>query len=92
MLIAITLFDRFAPLDAVGPYQVLTALPGAEIILVAERTGGIPDSSVTSRGRSDTNMVFAFGSWTSTWNGPTASRAVKRSNRAMAISMMLLGC
>ena len=45
MLIAITLFDRFAPLDAVGPYQVLTALPGAEIILVAERAGGIPDSS-----------------------------------------------
>ena len=45
MLIAIPLFDRFAPLDAVGPYQVLTALPGAELVFVAERTRGVPDSS-----------------------------------------------
>ena len=45
MLIAIPLFDRFAPLDAVGPYQVLTALPGAELLFVAERTRGVPDSS-----------------------------------------------
>ena len=45
MLIAIPLFDRFAPLDAVGPYQVLNALPGAKIIFVAERTRGVPDSS-----------------------------------------------
>ena len=45
MQIAIPLFDRFAPLDAVGPYQVLAALPGAEIIFVAERTRGVSDSS-----------------------------------------------
>jgi transcriptional regulator GlxA family with amidase domain len=44
MQIAIPLFDRFAPLDAVGPYQVLAALPGAEIIFVAERTRGFTDS------------------------------------------------
>src|SRR5580693_6038228 len=49
-----------------------------------------PDSSVTSRGRSARKMVVAPGSWTSTWKGPTASRAVKRSNSAMAISMTLL--
>ena len=45
MQIAIPLFDRFAPLDAVGPYQVLAALPGAEIIFTAERTRGVSDSS-----------------------------------------------
>jgi transcriptional regulator GlxA family with amidase domain len=45
MLIAIPLFDRFAPLDAVGPYQVLKELPGAEITFVAERSRGVPDSS-----------------------------------------------
>ena len=45
MQIAIPLFDRFAPLDAVGPYQVLTALPGAELIFVSERTRGVSDES-----------------------------------------------
>jgi transcriptional regulator GlxA family with amidase domain len=45
MLIAIPLFDRFAPLDAVGPYQVLRELPGAKIIFVAERARGVSDSS-----------------------------------------------
>jgi len=45
MLIAIPLFDRFAALDAVGPYQVLTSLPGAKVIFLAERTGGVSDES-----------------------------------------------
>jgi transcriptional regulator GlxA family with amidase domain len=45
MLMAIPLFDRFAPLDAVGPYQVLRELPGAKIIFVAERARGVSDSS-----------------------------------------------
>jgi len=45
MQIAIPLFDRFAPLDAVGPYQVLAALPGAELIFISERARGVSDSS-----------------------------------------------
>ena len=53
MLIAIALFDRFAPLDAVGPYQVLKELPGAEINFVAERARGVPDSSGTLTLRAD---------------------------------------
>jgi len=32
MLIAIPLFDRFTALDAVGPYEVLSRLPGAEVV------------------------------------------------------------
>jgi transcriptional regulator GlxA family with amidase domain len=53
MLIAIPLFDRFAPLDAVGPYQVLKELPGAEITFVAERARGVPDSSGSLTLRAD---------------------------------------
>lgn len=43
MRIAILLFDRFTVLDAVGPYQVLSSLPDAEVTFVAERTGPITD-------------------------------------------------
>jgi transcriptional regulator GlxA family with amidase domain len=45
MQIAIPLFDRFTALDAVGPHQVLTHLPGAEVIFVAERAGRVRDES-----------------------------------------------
>ncbi|UNO43091.1 DJ-1/PfpI family protein [Streptomyces sp. MST-110588] len=39
MQIAILLFDRFTTLDAVGPYETLARIPGAEVVLVGERTG-----------------------------------------------------
>ncbi|MFJ6787249.1 DJ-1/PfpI family protein [Streptomyces angustmyceticus] len=39
MQLAILLFDRFTTLDAVGPYETLSRLPGAETVFVAERTG-----------------------------------------------------
>ncbi len=45
MQIAIPLFDRFTALDAVGPYQVMTHLPGAKIIFCAERPRGVSDES-----------------------------------------------
>jgi putative intracellular protease/amidase len=43
MQIAILLHDRFTVLDAIGPYQVLSGLPGAEVAFVAERPGPISD-------------------------------------------------
>jgi putative intracellular protease/amidase len=43
MQIAILLFDRFTVLDAIGPYQVLSGLPGAEVTFVAERPGPVRD-------------------------------------------------
>ena len=43
MQIAILLYDRFTVLDAIGPYQVLSGLPGAEVAFVAERPGPIRD-------------------------------------------------
>ena len=41
MLITIPLYDRFTALDAVGPYEVLSRLPGAEVVFVAEQAGAV---------------------------------------------------
>jgi putative intracellular protease/amidase len=46
MQIAIALYDRFTALDAVGPYQVLSSMPGAEVVFVADRTGPVQDDTV----------------------------------------------
>src|SRR4051794_6278777 len=48
MQIAIPLFDRFTALDAVGPYEVLSRLPGARVEFVAAEPGVV---------RTDTRMV-----------------------------------
>jgi putative intracellular protease/amidase len=45
MQIVIVLFDRFTALDAVGPYQVLASLPGAEVVFAAEQPGVIGDDA-----------------------------------------------
>jgi transcriptional regulator GlxA family with amidase domain len=45
MQIVIALFDRFASLDAVGPFQVFTHLPSAKVIFASERPGLVPDES-----------------------------------------------
>jgi putative intracellular protease/amidase len=39
MDIAILLFDRFTALDAIGPYEVLSRLPDANVTFVAEQPG-----------------------------------------------------
>jgi len=39
MNIAILIFDRLAALDAIGPYEVLSRLPGAKVTFVAEEPG-----------------------------------------------------
>jgi len=39
MDVAIPLYDGFTALDAVGPYEVLSRLPGASVRFVAERPG-----------------------------------------------------
>ncbi|CAM5619589.1 DJ-1/PfpI family protein [Streptomyces xanthochromogenes] len=45
MQIAILLYDRFTALDAVGPYETLSRLPGAETVFVAERPGPVRNDS-----------------------------------------------
>jgi putative intracellular protease/amidase len=41
MKITILLFDRFTALDAVGPYEVLQRLPGADLAFVAPKAGPV---------------------------------------------------
>ena len=41
MDVAILLFDRFTALDAVGPYEVLSRIPGARVTFVGARTGPV---------------------------------------------------
>ena len=43
MQIAIGLYPEFTALDAIGPYQVLSLLPGAEVVICAEKKGNLPD-------------------------------------------------
>ena len=48
MDVAIPLFDRFTALDAIGPYEVLSRLPGARVTFVGKTTGPV---------RSDNGML-----------------------------------
>lgn len=41
MDIAIPLYDRYTALDAIGPYEVLSRLPGARVTFVAQRPGPV---------------------------------------------------
>ena len=43
MIIAIGLYQGFTTLDAIGPYEILTYLPGAEVIICAETAGVVDD-------------------------------------------------
>jgi len=56
MLVAIPLFDRFTALDAIGPYQVLSGIPGAEVRFLGPQPGPI---------KTDNRMltVLAEGRW-----------------------------
>jgi len=41
MDIAIVLYDRFTALDAIGPYEVLSRIPGADLKFVAQQPGPV---------------------------------------------------
>ena len=43
MIIALGLYQGFTALDAIGPYEVLTYLPGAEMVICAEHAGEVVD-------------------------------------------------
>src|ERR1700712_4287318 len=43
MDIVIVVFPELTALDALGPYQVLTRLPDAEVSFIAEHTGQVRD-------------------------------------------------
>ncbi|WP_407562336.1 DJ-1/PfpI family protein [Streptomyces sp. 184] len=43
MDIVIPLFDRFEPLDAIGPYEILAYVPGVEVRFVTDEPGPVQD-------------------------------------------------
>ena len=45
MQIAIGLYQGFAALDAIGPYQVFTVVPDAEVVICAARRGRLSDEA-----------------------------------------------
>jgi transcriptional regulator GlxA family with amidase domain len=45
MQIAIGLFPGFTALDAIGPYQVFTQLPDAQVVLCAAKAGEVADDN-----------------------------------------------
>ncbi|MEJ7585859.1 MAG: DJ-1/PfpI family protein [Acidimicrobiales bacterium] len=45
MQIAIGLYPGFTALDAIGPYQVFTNVPGADVVLCAAETGLLDDDN-----------------------------------------------
>ena len=49
MLAVIVLFDRFTALDAVGPYEVLSSLPGTEVVFAAQEPGPVANEKGTLR-------------------------------------------
>ncbi|MFY9930977.1 MAG: DJ-1/PfpI family protein [Streptosporangiaceae bacterium] len=57
MLAVIVLFDRFTALDAVGPYEVLSSLPGTEVIFAAHAPGPVANEKGTLRLIADTALA-----------------------------------
>jgi transcriptional regulator GlxA family with amidase domain len=49
VLAVIVLFDRFTALDAVGPYDVLSSLPGAGVVFAAHQPGPVANEKGTLR-------------------------------------------
>jgi putative intracellular protease/amidase len=57
MIIAIGLYQGFTTLDAIGPYEVLTYLPDAEVVICAEHTGVVDDQYNLVHLRVDTSFA-----------------------------------
>jgi len=84
MQIAIPLFDRFTMLDAVGPYQVLSALPETEVRWLGPEAGPVGDESHTA-------TMVADGRWEDVPRpdvvvvpGGYGTRALMQDERALA--------
>ena len=54
MIIAIPIFEEVTALDAVGPYEVLQRLPGAEVVFIGHEVGSI---------RTDGRSIRRPGGW-----------------------------
>jgi transcriptional regulator GlxA family with amidase domain len=73
MQIAILLYDGFTALDAIGPFEMISHLPGAETVLVAKEAGPVrndqgnlalvADRSLAQVTRPDIVLVPGTGDW-----------------------------
>ncbi|MFJ8587371.1 DJ-1/PfpI family protein [Streptomyces sp. NPDC093595] len=73
MQIAILLYDGFTALDAIGPFEMISHLPGAETVLVAKEAGPVrndqgnlalvADRSLAEVTRPDIVLVPGTGDW-----------------------------
>jgi len=70
--VAIQLFDRLTAFDAVGPYEVLGRVPGAEVVFVAPAAGPV---------RSDNGMLTLIAERIRDRHGPHAGRRARRARR-----------
>jgi len=57
MIIAIGLYRGFTALDAIGPYEVLTYLHDAQVVICAEHTGVVDDQYDLLHLRVDTTFA-----------------------------------
>jgi transcriptional regulator GlxA family with amidase domain len=57
VLAVIVLYDRFTALDAVGPYEVLSSLPGAEVVFAAHMPGPVVNEKGTLRLTADAALA-----------------------------------
>jgi transcriptional regulator GlxA family with amidase domain len=57
VLVAIVLFDRFTALDAVGPYEVLSSLPGAQVVFAGHVPGPVVNDKGTLRLTADAALA-----------------------------------
>ena len=57
MIIAFGFYQGFTALDAIGPYEVLTYLPGAEVVFCAEHTDMVDDHNDLVHLRVDTTFA-----------------------------------
>ena len=64
MNIAIPIFDRLTALDAVGPYEVLSRLPGARVYFLAAEPG--PEAHRDRDARADRRLRASTSSRTPT--------------------------
>ena len=81
MEIAIPLYDRFTALDAVGPYEVLSRLPGARVRFIAREAGPV----TTDTGMLTLTAEASRGSIRTAWRKcPIASRTSPRLRKIRA--------
>ena len=74
MQIAILLFDRFTALDAVGPYEVLSRLPGARRDLRGPEAGPVAHRHRHARASRPTRRSTTCRSPTSSWCPAASAR------------------